>query len=262
MTPLSSTKLYGFFITGCAILFSGTVGFLVDRYNTQRLRLVCFFILSQKVFVVASYSLFYVLFQTDRFRIAAQNGGRGPDPFHSRRIDVWFIFAAIAVLGCLLTLCNVGVSVSIEKDWVTSISQGSSRRLTRLNAIMRRIDLLSKLLVPLFVSLLTTVTNYGNSCIILLVISAGTTFFELYFIGIVFHRFSILGLEESRHQEEKKRIEQSPQSEINSTYPPRRNLTVKESLWTTRRLITVWSREQYLDWKTFIAMPIFISEYV
>lgn len=259
-TP-SCQKLYGFLITGCAILFSGSVGSLVDRFKAQRLRLVRFFIFSQKVFVVASYTLFYVLFQTSQLRIAAQNGGRGPDPLHARRIDVWFIFAAIALLGCFLTLCNVGVSVSIERDWVTSISKGSSRRLTRLNAIMRRIDLLSKLLAPLFVSLLTTVIGYGKSCIILLAISAGTTFFELYFIGIVFRRFSILGQEEEQHRGEA-RVREQHQSETNTTYPPRRNLAVKERIGTTKGLIISWSWEQYNDWKTFIAMPIFISEFV
>jgi iron-regulated transporter 1 len=211
---------------------------------------------------VSSYILFYVLFQSDTLRQAALNGGKGPNPIDSthRNANVWILFTAITILGCFLILANVGVSVSIERDWVTSISRGSSRRLTRLNAIMRRIDLLSKLLAPLFVSLLTSVTSYANSCLILLFISAGTTFFEVIFIGIVYRRFKILGEEESNHRERQNSSEQQQISGSDAVYPPRRGFARPENFRTISRLLLTWIRSQYSDWKTFAAMPIFISE--
>lgn len=219
-----------------------------------------FFIVAQKILVVSSYVLFYILFQSGSLRQAALNGGKGPVAQRSgRHANVWVLFTAITLLGCLLILANVGVSVSIERDWVTSISRGSSKRLTRLNAIMRRIDLLSKLLAPLFVSLLTSVTSYAKSCLILLAISAGTTFFEVVFVGVVFERFKILGEEESRHREQKKRDDQQ-RGESGSSYPPRRGLAGPAHLTSYGRLLISWLQEQYSNWRTFIAMPIFISE--
>lgn len=272
-SPPHLLQLYGFLTAGAAILFSGSVGSLTDRYKTHRLHIVRFFILAQKILVVASYALFYILFRSDTLRLGAQNGGRGADPAQPTRADVWSMFAAITCLGCFLILCNVGVSVSIERDWVTSISQGSSRRLTRMNAIMRRIDLLSKLLAPLFVSLLTTAAGHPTSCIILLAISAGTTVFELSFIGTVFRRFSVLGREESAHRQEQQEREERERQErererqdqqaasadrdTTTSYPPRRSLQARTA--SSAHLLVAWAKGQYDDWRTFVVMPIFIS---
>jgi iron-regulated transporter 1 len=67
-----------------------------------------------------------------------------------------------------LKLATIGITVAIERDWVTVIAEGNSDHLTRLNTYIRRIDLLSKLLAPLFVSLLTTVSSYPLSVAVLL----------------------------------------------------------------------------------------------
>jgi iron-regulated transporter 1 len=266
LTEYKNPQLYGFLTTGVAIIFSGTVGGLVDRYNTHRLRTIRFFIFSQKLFSVLTYVLFYILFVDDTLRLAAENGGRGPNSEDPTKANVWSIFAAITFLGCFLILANVGVSVGIERDWVSSISQGSTRRLTRLNAIMRRIDLLSKLLAPLFVSLLTSVTGYTNSCIILLALNAGSTFFELYFIGIVYRRFDVLVEEETQHRldrQEKQRVEQQQagQNSNDSSYPPRTGLAPgRRIVIDSRHALFTWLREQHDNWRMFIAMPVFISE--
>lgn len=265
---LLPASLYGFITTGSAILFSGSIGSLADRFNTHRLHIVRAFILVQKLLVSASYALFLVLFSVDTLRQGALNGGRGRDEGAPRRSDVWSIFAAITLLGSLLILSNIGVSVSVERDWVTSIADGSSRRLTRLNAIMRRIDLLSKLLAPLLVSLLTSTTGYKNSCVVLLATSAGTTLFELLFIGIVFKRFAVLGREEQQNRQRKRQTERAHvQRPQNGGCTPRRGLAV--DVW--RAVISVdgwkwagaqaksWSEVQLSDWRAFIGMPVFIS---
>ncbi|UZJ55405.1 hypothetical protein CBS101457_004725 [Exobasidium rhododendri] len=256
---LLPASLYGFLTTGVAIVFSGSVGSLVDRYKIHRLRIVRFFIFSQKALITGSYSLFYVLFVSDTLRLGAENGGRGPNPSNPTRADVWSVFAAITFLGSFLILANVGVSVSVERDWVTSISEGSPRRLVRLNAIMRRIDLLSKLLAPLFVSLLTSVTSYAKSCIILLALNSASSLFELYFIGIVYRRFIVLGKEEARHRIEKQEREQQGTTINNDTetYPPRVGLASITRLQGS--ILHTWLKEQYMDWRTFMNMPIFIS---
>lgn len=269
---LLPASLYGFITTASAIVFSGSVGGLTDTFNTHRLRIVRTFIFSQKLLVSASYGIFLVLFYNDNLRQGAENGGRGPNPDAPRRADVWSCFAAITILGCILILCNVGVSVSVERDWVTSIAKGSSKRLTRLNAIMRRIDLLSKLVAPLFVSLLTTTLGYPLSCVVLLCISAFTTVFELSFIGIVFRRFTILG-EEEQNNRHKKRLEkaaaeeQTASSDGAATYPPRRipasikwhQCFSKQGLRGTFTLLKRWAKVQIADWHSFALMPVFIS---
>lgn len=236
------------------------MGGLTDRFKGNRLQIVRLFIIWQKILVVSSYGLFYLLFLDPKLRASAENGGRGPNPKGPPNADVWTTFAVITFLGCSLILSNVGVSVSIERDWVTSIARGSSRRLIRLNAIMRRVDLLSKLVAPLFVSLLTSTAGYANSCIILLVLSSLTSIFELSFIGIVFRRFTILGEEERSYREAT-----STQAEQIST-PTRLSFSQavsQDGMYNVMVLaIRRWSKLQYLDWREFARMPIFISESV
>lgn len=52
------------------------------------------------------------------------------------------------VFSSVTNLANTGLTVAVERDWVTAISQGQSRHLTMLNTYMRRIDLFSKLVAP------------------------------------------------------------------------------------------------------------------
>jgi hypothetical protein len=143
--------------SGVAILFSGAVGRMVD--SNARLTFVRVCIVLQKCSSAAAYALFLVLFTRLRSHIHAEG--------HLGAV-VWMIFAVIVLVGSLQKLATIGISVAVERDWVTVIADGNSHHLTRLNTYIRRIDLLSKLLAPLFVSLLTTVTSYPLSITILL----------------------------------------------------------------------------------------------
>ena len=136
--------------------------------SNARLTFVRVCIVLQKCSSAAAYVLFLVLFTRFRRRIHAKG--------HPGAV-VWMIFAAIVFCGSLLKLATIGISVAVERDWVTVIADGSSHHLTRLNTYVRRIDLLSKLLAPLSVSLLTTVTSYPLSITILL----GTAIFSMIF---------------------------------------------------------------------------------
>ena len=89
------------------------------------------------------------------------------------------MFALIVICGCIQNLSGVALSVAIERDWVTVIAQTSSEHLTRINTYMRRIDLLCKLLAPLFVSLLITAASNTVAAYILCGVEAGCIVFEL-----------------------------------------------------------------------------------
>lgn len=89
------------------------------------------------------------------------------------------MFALIVICGCIQNLSGVALSVAIERDWVTVIAQASSEHLTRINTYMRRIDLLCKLLAPLFVSLLVTVASNIVAVYILCGVEVGCIVFEL-----------------------------------------------------------------------------------
>lgn len=113
----------------------------------------------------------------------------------------WAAFVVIVLGGCALSLANIGITVAVERDWVTQISgaadvgdDGKKETLTRLNTYMRRIDLLCKLLSPLFISLLTSTASYTFSVAFVMAFAALTLIFELWWINVVFLRFPSLSI--------------------------------------------------------------------
>lgn len=127
---LLPASIFGFIITGAGIIFSGSIGSLVDKYS--RIRTVRTAIVAQKISAAIGYALFLVLFlryKSDAADDASQTSVIG-------KVRVWALFSSISFAGCLLKLATVGMNVSIERDWVMCIAGDDSERLTRLNAIM------------------------------------------------------------------------------------------------------------------------------
>lgn len=146
-------------------------------------------IIAQKLTVGVSYTIFLIAFL--RF---------GPEfALGPHKAALTGLFVLIVLLSMTLNLATVslvrmsavkaraahtpvalqiGISVAVERDWVTTIAKGDGATLTRLNTYLRRVDLLSKLLAPLFVSLLTTAASYTFACAFLLGFAAGSMVFE------------------------------------------------------------------------------------
>lgn len=103
-------SIYGLLTTGAGIAFSGSIGGLVDV--TGRLKFVQGAILAQKGTASIAYALLLILF-------LHPNGG--------------WEFPLLIISGGLLKLATVGMSVAVERDWVTVIADGGSHRLTQLN---------------------------------------------------------------------------------------------------------------------------------
>lgn len=260
---LLPASIYGFVTTAGAILFSNNVGRLIDTYAHTKLRTLRAMILSQKLLVGASYALFLVLFSSEALRQEAENGGKGPRDAKAN-VRPWAIFGAITVLGIGVMLSNVGVSVGVEREWVTIISDGSSARLTRLNAIMRRIDLISKLVSPLFVSLLTSALSYTLTAVVLLSVNAVTGIFELVFVGIVYRRFPSLAADERASIARREAAEDVRSSRSRSHEQPSTPQSTAKARFTRLAMRINKSvkddiLQQYRDWKLFVRLPVFLT---
>lgn len=105
--------------------------------------------------------------------------------------------------------------------------------LTKLNTYMRRIDLISKLCAPLFVSVLTSLWGYSAATMMLLGISLATAATELVWIGTVYSRFPVLRVQDSGNTSERQ----------------------QESSWSD------WLKQEMKDWTEFAHLPVFGSEY-
>jgi len=124
-STLVPASVYGFCVTGSGILFSGAVGSLVDKYH--RLNIVRAATVGQKMSSGMTYALFLLYFLTPLVHDGRMNG----------RSLVAYV--SVVLCGAVLKVSTVCLTISIERDWASTIGGGSSRRLTKLNAWIRRI---------------------------------------------------------------------------------------------------------------------------
>ncbi|KZT72147.1 hypothetical protein DAEQUDRAFT_686462 [Daedalea quercina L-15889] len=235
---LLPASIFGFLTTGTAIVLSGWAGHQIDIRNN--LRLVRFSIVAVKISACGAYAGSLILF----YRLASdeQLTREWSTPLGGG------MFALIVISGCIQNISGVALSVAIERDWVTVIAQGSSDHLTLINTYMRRIDLLCKLLAPLFVSLLTSVTSNIIAAYCLCGVEAGCVIFELLWIDIVYRRFPSLQAAQAD-----KEIENRRQSQLRGSRP------TPDLLVNLRTNLRSYFHNNLSDWREFTQHPIFLS---
>ncbi|KAJ6632267.1 Ferroporti-1 [Mycena sp. CBHHK59/15] len=217
---LLSSSVFGFSMTPTGILFSRWARSLVDKL--PKLTVVRASIFLQKTSALAAYAR-----------------------FSSTSL---MLFILLVLMGCMLQLSTICISIAVERDWATCISAGSSAKLGKLNTYLRQINLLCKLLAPLFVSFLTVTYDQGehnraDSIAILALISAVTMVFELYWIKIVYNRFPALAAEQLRKENERQSISNpsaADSGQSSGTSLIRHVLNLK-------------------DWQEFVRLPVFMS---
>ncbi|XP_003386113.1 PREDICTED: solute carrier family 40 member 1-like [Amphimedon queenslandica] len=136
--------IYGFVIKLFETIFGTIVGDYVD--TNPRLRVIWVTLLVQNGFVFFSTVLFSVMFY-----------------FQWDVCGHAIIFGSLMILvilsGSISNLATVANTIAVEKDWVVVIADDNSKTLAVLNANMRRIDLLCKLLAPIVAGVLLTHTH-------------------------------------------------------------------------------------------------------
>ncbi|KAK6811614.1 hypothetical protein RU639_012506 [Aspergillus parasiticus] len=124
-----------------AILLAPAVGHYIDTGN--RLLVVRVSIVLQRIVVAASCLIFYLL----AIELPVLSG-----------IDN-ILLVALALLACIEKLCSIMNLVSVERDWVVIVAGNDHDGLRTMNAQMRRIDLICKLIGPLAIALVDGVST-------------------------------------------------------------------------------------------------------
>ncbi|KAJ6582249.1 Ferroporti-1 [Mycena capillaripes] len=223
---LLPSSIFGFSMTLTGVLFSRWTGSVVDKM--PKLSIVRLSISLQKLSALSAYACVAGLRTSeDRFSFSSL-----------------FLFSFLVLSGCALQLSNTSLSIAVERDWTACISAGSSLRLAKINTYLRQINLLCKLLAPLFVSFLTVTYDNGDhpsvSISVLLGISVLTMAFELYWIQIVYDRFPVLAAEQLRNDNERSASQIPPSESPSCTDLLQRTLNLK-------------------DWQEFVRLPVFLS---
>ncbi|KAF8213978.1 Ferroporti-1 [Mycena galopus ATCC 62051] len=228
---LLPSSIFGFAMTLTGILFSHWAGSVVDKM--PKLSVVRWSILWQKLSALSAYICVAGLQSiTSRFSFPSL-----------------CLFSLLVFAGCALQLSNTCISIAVERDWTACISSGSSLRLGKLNTYLRQINLLCKLLAPLFVSFLTVACDGDHpsvSIAVLVGISALTMAFELYWIQIVYNRFPSLMAEQRRKDDQRRAPLLSP---ITHAEPASGSSNILQRAVNLK------------DWEEFVRLPVFLSSF-
>jgi solute carrier family 40 (iron-regulated transporter), member 1 len=143
ITKFSDTMLpysiFGLTIATSGILFNGYIGKLIDQCS--RLNLVISTILVQKIMILMCCVMLFVM---------------------NSYIDLFIL----TIMSCIAKLASVANTIAVEKDWVLCIYGKDKEQLSKVNSVIRRIDLISKMLAPIFISFIID-SNYGLIFIII-----------------------------------------------------------------------------------------------
>ena len=169
------------------ILFAQWLGSLVDR--VPKLPLVRGCVVVQKLSAFIAYGMFIAMF----FWAGAEHH----TPSWTPALD-FPALGLIIVAGAILQASNTCITIAVERDWATCIAEGSSDMLSSLNARLKRIDLLCKLLAPLLVSALSTFMLYLWAAVVMAAFQPLSLAVELFWLGVVYRSCPALARDQAR----------------------------------------------------------------
>ena len=166
---LFATSIRGITSTVSALVCASAVGSWIDRAPTRLLPLLIT-ISSNHGAAVATYLCWLI------WPLVAGNEGddtaAARTPFSS--LPKGFLFGIILLLDVLQHLGALGNGLSVERDWVPvlvgEVTSDTTYGLTQINAVLRRIDLVCKLVGPSLLPLIVSSLNSRAAWIILLIV--------------------------------------------------------------------------------------------
>ncbi|OIW33868.1 hypothetical protein CONLIGDRAFT_565360, partial [Coniochaeta ligniaria NRRL 30616] len=166
---LLPTSIRGVLTNGVTLLLSPAIGSWVDK-NASRFHTMKITIVVQRACIVAGCLLWMLLFLTPRSHAVDDSRPKQVLLKLGNYLSKDVIIGILMLFGIFERMCAVGNNLVMERDWVPTIaSEVSKPPLHQLNAIMRRIDLVSKILAPVFVSTIAIKT----SSVVLVIVTAG-----------------------------------------------------------------------------------------
>ncbi|KAI0206228.1 Ferroportin1-domain-containing protein [Astrocystis sublimbata] len=143
------------------IAFSSAVGRWVERSSSRLRTLISTICWNRGSVIIGSF--FWLLILSQENLLDNETSSTTPSRFVLPRNDTLkgILFAIAVTFGIIERLSASGNLISMERDWVVTVAGpvGHSYDLTNLNAVMRRIDLVCKLISPILISIVISATG-------------------------------------------------------------------------------------------------------
>jgi iron-regulated transporter 1 len=156
---LTASAVRGIITQLSSILLSASIGRWIDS-SPNRLRTLISTITANRGSVIAACVgwWFIVISGTGSAAITRDASSAAPE---GSVLNKGLVFAVVLLLGVIEKSSGAANTMSMERDWVVAVANadGQAYDLTHLNAVMRRIDLICKLVAPIVISLLLSGTS-------------------------------------------------------------------------------------------------------
>ncbi|XP_007888189.1 solute carrier family 40 member 1-like [Callorhinchus milii] len=157
------TAVFGLAISSTLILFGALVGNWVDKNPRMKVVRIALVIQNLSVILCAGGLMLFFSYRT-------------------QIIVLWsgwmqvFCYFFIITIGVIAELASTAMSISIQRDWIIVVAEDTDK-LSSMNANLRQIDLLSKLLSPMAVGQIMTFSSSEIGCAFI----AGWNLFSMCF---------------------------------------------------------------------------------
>ncbi|KAK1924769.1 Ferroporti-1 [Papiliotrema laurentii] len=146
----------------------------------------------------------------------------------------WSILMLTILFSSVISLCQTGMQVAVERDWILAIAQEDPTVLSKLNSLV--------------VSVLTFALGYIRGGSVLILLTALSMVGEFWWIRIVYRHFPVLRVDDVRTQSRKKGAGEEEQPLLARTE------IAKTGRWERT---CKFFKEEASAWGEFIRLPIF-----
>eukprot|EP00672_Neobodo_designis_P015995 CAMPEP_0174841102 /NCGR_PEP_ID=MMETSP1114-20130205/9093_1 /TAXON_ID=312471 /ORGANISM="Neobodo designis, Strain CCAP 1951/1" /LENGTH=225 /DNA_ID=CAMNT_0016075275 /DNA_START=31 /DNA_END=704 /DNA_ORIENTATION=- len=158
---LLPASLFGFCESASGIAFGASVGDFIDA--NDRLPVIRRSIAGQNVTIFFASLLFaYAIYELTTWTDAGK----------------WLVVWLIIIAGMIAKVASTMNKVSIHKDWCVVVAGGVRSVQTRVNANMRRVDMVCNIGAPLFVGVSSAVIQPAATCVVIAVWAAASMWVE------------------------------------------------------------------------------------
>jgi iron-regulated transporter 1 len=156
-------------------------------------------------------------------------------------------FPLAIVLSCIEKLASIANTVSVERDWIIVITESTETSLQNLNSVLRRIDLLCKLVAPVFISF---VFSYSTkvAIMVVMVVSSVSSLVEYFAIARVYHAVPTLAKNGLSRVTDELPLSNSAGSSQNT--PSNNNFIIK-----------TWMMSAWEPWADYLRSPVFLASF-
>jgi len=182
-SSLALVAVYGLVTCATVLMFGPLVGDWID--TTRRLRAVRISLVIQNSFVILSSVLLLIN------RVYAEDFSR------------WVILVKIGSIsfGAVSYLASQAMGIIIQKDWIVVVSGKDQKLLAEMNSMMRRIDLVTKIISPLICGQIMHFFELTGGAILIVCWNFFSMFVEYFLLKSVYKRVPALATKQGDSSE-------------------------------------------------------------